>query len=959
MNAIIFALLLKVTAILGIAAIAAFALQRASAAWRHYVWSAAMSSVLVLVVLQLVLPPIVVRVDNESAFRALAQRNPSHLANASSGDNTTPPTAVSRPVARTTHSVTAALGDVRTEFTTTPLLGAAPASDVVAIGAHVSSGTEYGETDAQATSSAHETRNPTVEDVRPILLLLWAIGSLLLLIRIARSHWHLNRLVKSARELKTEPLQSEVARIGARLAVNARVRLFVHPTVNTPCTAGWRQPMIMLPANFSKWTSERRLAVFTHEIAHIARGDSVSQTLASVVCALFWFHPGFWLAVRQMRSESERAADDVVIGAGMPAVEYADHLLAIADRASFLNRVPAAAVGMARTTQLETRLRALLNGRQSRRALTPVTRRVFGLTALLSVIPLAGLQARVQEPLAPQTQLPVPSRISPITNATTFSLPMVEAPSKSAAPTSPQPHDVLPTRQPTVATLLLPHPVKTAPTYNEGPWVSAKVNSDQTELPSVAEVASSVAVLRPIATLRSNDSINVGADTVIQTDVPAKSGDALQIHLMSGGNVTVHGWDQPVARLRAHVTGKYWRETRVLFGRSAQGIQLFTIAEVGGTKVSATLSDSQPFGAQIRIVGMSSLAADSLGWSPQDKRRITPRPRVTLENEFELWVPKNVDIKFSSVGGDLTLQGVQGTFSGKTESGTINADTSRGGNYNSPDKVLPTPPKPIPVDLSQLPRKTDRTNVGNQKSLGTNGEVRAAKTDTVIDQTMSVTNDDVFTLYADVTGDVHFHRSANNEVRVRTAIPASFSELHFALDRMKTGPQLTISSTFARKSDAFRLQYDVWLPDNLQLYVAPTGGPATYDFDAFGLKGTRNIQQLSIKGWMDVRCITVAIRHLTADLHGTLTCGVPRYPLAGFVPLKVTVDGEPLTDRIRSTVLGQRTAAPFMKQTIPGSIPYLQISADSAIFGADSMATKVRYTKDGGRVETSPPIQRP
>ncbi|MEO7998104.1 MAG: hypothetical protein ABI852_11700, partial [Gemmatimonadaceae bacterium] len=72
MNADIFALLLKVSTILATAAVAALVLRRSSAAWRHFVWSAAMTSVIVLVVLQLIVPPIIVRVAEGSLLRAFA-----------------------------------------------------------------------------------------------------------------------------------------------------------------------------------------------------------------------------------------------------------------------------------------------------------------------------------------------------------------------------------------------------------------------------------------------------------------------------------------------------------------------------------------------------------------------------------------------------------------------------------------------------------------------------------------------------------------------------------------------------------------------------------------------------------------------------------------------------------------------------------------------------------------------
>ncbi|MEO7360352.1 MAG: hypothetical protein ABI120_08480 [Gemmatimonadaceae bacterium] len=54
------------------------------------------------------------------------------------------------------------------------------------------------------------------------------------------------------------------------------------------------------------------------------------------------------------------------------------------------------------------------------------------------------------------------------------------------------------------------------------------------------------------------------------------------ISLPAGGNVTIHGWDEPGARLRAQLGGKYWRETRVAFATVRLGLQLLAFPEIHG-----------------------------------------------------------------------------------------------------------------------------------------------------------------------------------------------------------------------------------------------------------------------------------------------------------------------------------------------------------------------------------------
>ncbi|HEX8573856.1 MAG TPA: M56 family metallopeptidase [Allosphingosinicella sp.] len=112
---------------------------------------------------------------------------------------------------------------------------------------------------------------------------------------------------------------------------------------------------MLLPAEASEWPLERRRLVLFHELAHVARRDSLSRSLASLVCALYWFHPGAWWAARQMRMEQEHAADDAVLMAGGSPQAYALSLLHLAGGAGAKAQFHEAAA-MAGMYQLERRL---------------------------------------------------------------------------------------------------------------------------------------------------------------------------------------------------------------------------------------------------------------------------------------------------------------------------------------------------------------------------------------------------------------------------------------------------------------------------------------------------------------------------------------------------------------------------------------------------------------------------
>ncbi|MGK4277469.1 M56 family metallopeptidase, partial [Escherichia coli] len=83
--------------------------------------------------------------------------------------------------------------------------------------------------------------------------------------------------------------------------------------------------------------------------------------MARTALCLQWFNPLAWMAWREFLKERERAADDLVLNAGARASDYAGHLLEIARTMQSRPVSAAAAIAMARPSQLEGRLLAILD----------------------------------------------------------------------------------------------------------------------------------------------------------------------------------------------------------------------------------------------------------------------------------------------------------------------------------------------------------------------------------------------------------------------------------------------------------------------------------------------------------------------------------------------------------------------------------------------------------------------
>ena len=229
---------------------------------------------------------------------------------------------------------------------------------------------------------------------------LWIGGSLLLFAMFARQALRLHRLTASGVEAPARP--SLIAtRVAASLSLPAP-RLTCSDRLRIPLAWGIRRARILLPAHSCEWTDERLWSVCAHEIAHISRGDWIAHLAAECACRIFWFNPLFWMARSRMSRESERAADDIVIGLGANATDYASHLIDII-RTAHANAVMAPGVSIVGRSGFEHRIRALLNvlinrARLSRRGTVAI---VAG--ACVVAGPLAALGARARSTIEIQT----------------------------------------------------------------------------------------------------------------------------------------------------------------------------------------------------------------------------------------------------------------------------------------------------------------------------------------------------------------------------------------------------------------------------------------------------------------------------------------------------------------------------------------------------------------------------
>jgi TonB family protein len=227
-----------------------------------------------------------------------------------------------------------------------------------------------------------------------VFVRLWAAGTAVMLMVLLAGLVRLTVLTRRARPVSDGPWVRFADRLREDYGIGRAVEVRESERPGLLLVWGWRRPVLLLPASARAWSHERIVSVLRHELAHVRRGDWLTQVVGEIVRAVHWFNPLVWVACARLHVECERACDDTVIEAGVGGSLYATQLLDIArDLRHGGWWTPAPAI--VRTSTLERRVRAMLDGTVDRR---PVSRRARH----ISIAVLLGLSITVASIAATQ-----------------------------------------------------------------------------------------------------------------------------------------------------------------------------------------------------------------------------------------------------------------------------------------------------------------------------------------------------------------------------------------------------------------------------------------------------------------------------------------------------------------------------------------------------------------------------
>jgi beta-lactamase regulating signal transducer with metallopeptidase domain len=232
------------------------------------------------------------------------------------------------------------------------------------------------------------------------------------------------RLVRGATPVQDAGATQMLSAASRDASLRAVPRLAESEMISVPVMLGISKPTILLPGEWRDWEESELAAVLAHEVSHVERHDALTQRLALIHRAIFWFSPLAWWLERRLADLSEQASDEAALGGGVDRVRYAETLLGFfAALEAGPERVWWQGVSMAKPGQAEKRVDRILAWRG---AMSNKLGKSVVLALFVVAVPIVALTAAVHPatydvqlspaPAAPQTPAAPQAAPSPAPN---------------------------------------------------------------------------------------------------------------------------------------------------------------------------------------------------------------------------------------------------------------------------------------------------------------------------------------------------------------------------------------------------------------------------------------------------------------------------------------------------------------------------------------------------------------
>lgn len=175
-----------------------------------------------------------------------------------------------------------------------------------------------------------ETAQAKMLELPQILMLIWAIGVMVMLIRMLIIRMRDFKLLNDYDYIAVD--NPYILQVIAEAKLRRKVQVFNNFHIRSPMTIGVLHPKILIPEGFEQINPIAMRNMLLHELVHIKRWDVVKRFVMEMVLCIHWFNPMFWIMRRLYINDQEISCDEKVMLSmdedGKKS--YAETLLAIA-----------------------------------------------------------------------------------------------------------------------------------------------------------------------------------------------------------------------------------------------------------------------------------------------------------------------------------------------------------------------------------------------------------------------------------------------------------------------------------------------------------------------------------------------------------------------------------------------------------------------------------------------------
>jgi len=158
------------------------------------------------------------------------------------------------------------------------------------------------------------------------LFIIWSIGTGMGFILLIAGYLRLKKLLIKAHQIRDEKAIAILRKTVIEVGTSRPIRLFTSNKARVPISIGFIHPCVVLP-HWMLNSHEKLRMVLIHEISHLKRFDDFINLISRTIGSLFFFHPLFHLAVKELKLSNEEICDGWAVRLIGTREDYADCLV--------------------------------------------------------------------------------------------------------------------------------------------------------------------------------------------------------------------------------------------------------------------------------------------------------------------------------------------------------------------------------------------------------------------------------------------------------------------------------------------------------------------------------------------------------------------------------------------------------------------------------------------------------